>query len=257
MERSFYLGVLFVLTVSCSSAITEVGNPTGPVSTKSRGTLATLGTSAAEFLTTTTGSQALIKAVAIKRSGLVFATSDEDEFTDENSGSNSSEGDVVIAFSECSYDEETFTQTCDCPGGGFLIDEFGNDFYSETEDTVFYSGSYMTTYVDCRVSSCNEDMTVNGSVVSSSEGSFDLNTGAGTTTFTFSTDNECSGIEVDASEAGFKITFIFTSTENDFSDEASGSYCESGSDPITFSSLEEFEELVDPQNICDDSIVIF
>ena len=165
-----------------------------------------------------------------------------------------------------------FQVDCTCEVSGIVTVNFNGGFTQGTCEqtgggdgiTLSIDTTGTSTYTNCVVEDCDENVTLNGSDSFSVQGNFSECTEEATFTNMVQTAQACSGVTATTdggnSTIGYDITstgtstlsFVLAQTNGDDEDiDISGDFC-IGSDSITFSSATDFVDKVDPNNLCED-----
>lgn len=217
MKQTYHtITLILVLGLGhCGGNITEVGNPT-------------------TLPTTIQTSSAITHAISEGLTGTLLS------FGADEMG----ERDSTQEFS-CAYAVASDTVTCECPGGGSIVKVFNEGVETATEGQTSFSHSVTESYADCVVASCGEDITLNGTLQTVVVGDFNSMTESGQLTVTHQTEAACSGILAGETPFGFNVTVSI----EDQARTIAGSLC-IGEELLTFVSIDELRELVDPDNQC-------
>lgn len=222
---------LFIFCALCFShcggdnRITEVGNPTTTATTTNSTTKVL--TSSVDALANSFSGQALVKGLRHHRT----EEGEETTTTDET-------------LESCGYDEATNTFTCTCEGGGTMSQTF-DDSFTISDNTILFVSELTMIFSDCVVKSCSENVAMNGTATGSLNGTYNTLTGEESFSATFSTQAACSGITASDSNIGFEMNMTFNGTSDDYR----GSFCADDT-AYTFTSLDELEELANPDDAC-------
>lgn len=144
----------------------------------------------------------------------------------------------------CAFDPATLIVSCECEAGGTVTHVFTEGF-SESGGTITFNHSFETTYNDCAFDSCSETVAIEGRVDQVMTGTADVMTGSADLRFEQRTTVACSGLTIGDADVGIDMVMTFDGVESDFS----GTWCVDGTS-VTFGSLIELQDLVDPTGIC-------
>lgn len=239
MKTLFLIFSLAAFGCSSGNNITEVGNPT-TVATTTNGTTQALTNTVNGLLGSVSG-EALIKGVKkknMREGNEESADGEEEQATEED------EVETEDDYS-CLFSEDGTSLVCDCPNGGTITETF-EDSFSETEDEVTLNSIFTVEFADCVVSSCGEDITLNGEVSGTFDGAIDFITEEVAIEVNYGTEEECSGLTSNSTTIGFEITL----TTDGSTEEVFGTFCVDD-EIIEFDSIEELEQTVDPENACE------
>lgn len=210
------VGLFFLQVLACgtSNSITEVGNPSSGPS----GSLAA-ATDSAEGATSSVASSHNLSAA----------------FTSQ---SNSSQFN-------CSYNQTNNTSLCQCKNGGTLVYTFDKNFGNNGNNLIF-NNTFIVTLTDCILTSCDISTSLNGQYTGSMEGTISLTDNSGDLLINIETDTSCSGLTAGDETIGFSLQI----SETNFNVEnIAGSIC-INNQPYTFSSSEDLQNQIDPEQTC-------
>ncbi len=147
----------------------------------------------------------------------------------------------------CSYHDEDNSVTCDCPRGGSVTYGFEEAFEFSEEGDYSFDHTYRASFDECVIESCGSEHTLNGEVTGNVSGSYSED-GSISIEVSHQTAAECSGMSVDDLNIGFDMNMSYDGTD----EEVFGTICfDPPGDVIEFNSLDELEEIVDPDLTCD------
>lgn len=215
--------VFFSCGGSTSSNVTEVGNPTTTPTTKA--TVSALTRSLTQATTQITSSfvNNLVKEV------------DDDALSVTIQNSNF----------DCSYSISEKTLTCNCPEGGTMTRVLDSEL-SLGIGGLSFDHTHQTTYSDCKITACSEEVTLNGNVAGALSGTFQPIQNNGDLSISNATDASCSGMTSSSTDFGFDMDMTFDGSDVTFS----GSFC-MNSESISFATLAILQSAVDPNSECE------
>jgi len=214
--------LFFLIIASCSSPITEVGNP--KEKPKSALALAQFFLEIPQDLQERSAESTLIKAIMKK------ATSDEEACI------TSEPIDGVLI------------STCTCPEGGSYT-ETTLYIFEDVSDTIFqYSDTFTMNFDNCGLTSClDETLFVSGDLHGTTSIVYNTSDDTYTGDFSFVTNEACRGLTANSIPVGLSIQGIQESSMSE--PNLSGSYCENET-TLTFSSNEDLVDQVDTEGVC-------
>ncbi len=215
MKNVSIIVLIFLLTLSCGGTnnITEVGNP---VSTKNAAT-----------------ASATTKALTQGTTG--FLTSP-----------NLSYVTIQTENFDCELTILSRTLTCQCPVGGSFTRTY-DSVISFGDSSLTLDRAFSTEFEDCMITTCDQTVTLSGSTTGSMLGSYNTDTATGDLTAESTTTEDCSGMLSGDIDYGFDKTLTYDGSDVEFA----GSYCYDG-DALTFTSIQDLQDALDPDGDCDD-----
>lgn len=224
---AFWLSLILLSSCGTTSDnnVTEVGNPQGTSTTNKMliagGTLQTMNAS----LTNLADELADLPDTSIIR----FVTSGAGDFA-------------------CSFDRESSTQTCTCPGGGTYTLALESSV-ERGGGTVSLDTDFTVTLVDCMLTVCDEEITHDGTWTGNLSGSLSIASRSLTVTFDAASTSACGDLTHNTdTDYGFDIAFAL----DDGAVSASGSLCVED-ESLSFADIASLADEVDPDDECSEA----